>query len=78
MEGSALQQEREYDLSIAQAWHAARFNALAQSGKLKGLSTYIGKKASAKKSPLASAISFFHSMKSAGFPVTITRTPREP
>lgn len=77
MEGAALKSEREYDLAIAQVWHAARFNALAQVGKLKSLSNYIGKKASGKKSTLASAIAFFHNMKAAGFPVEITRTPRE-
>lgn len=71
-----MRADREYDLAIAQAHHAARFNALAQVGKLKGLSNYIGKRASGKKSALASAISFFHSMKAAGFPVTITRVER--
>lgn len=79
MEGAALRQEREYDLSIAQQWHGAKFNALAQVGKLKSLSNYIGKRATGgKKSTLASAIAFFHSMKAAGFPVEISRVEREP
>lgn len=76
MEGAALKAEREYDLAIAQVWHGARFNALAQVGKLRGLSNYIGKRATGKKSTLASAVSFFHSMRAAGFPVTITRVER--
>lgn len=78
MQGAVLRQEREYDLVIAQGWHAARFNALAQTGKLRGLATYIGKRASGKRSQAADALAFFHSMKAKGFPVEITRVPREP
>lgn len=77
MEGAQLKSEREYDLAIAGQWHGARFNALAQNGKLRSLSNYLTKRSAGKKSTLASAISFFHSMKAAGFPVEITRTPRE-
>ena len=78
MEGAALKSEREYDMVIAAQWHGARFNALAQNGKLKSLSNYIGKRASGKTSQAAAAASFFHAMKSAGFPVEITRVEREP
>lgn len=78
MEGAQLKSEREYDLSIAQAWHAARFGALAQNGKLKGLSNYISKQSSGKQSSMAGAIAFFHAMKAAGLPVTITRVERKP
>lgn len=77
MEGAQLKAEREYDMAIAQQWHGARFNALAQVGKLRNLSNYLTKRTAGKKSALASAISFFHSMKAAGFPVEITRVPRE-
>jgi hypothetical protein len=72
MEGSALRQEREYDLAIAQAYHGAKFGALAQAGKLKALSNYIGKKGSGK-SPLAAALNFMHNMKASGVPVEISR-----
>lgn len=77
MEGAALKSEREYDMAIAQAWNGARFNALAQVGKLKGLSTYLGKKASGKRNAAADAAAFFHAMKSAGLPITITRVERK-
>lgn len=76
MDGAALKVEQEYDLSISQAWHGARFNALAQAGKLRGLSSYLGKRHAGKKSAAASAIAFFHAMKAAGVPVTISRVPR--
>lgn len=72
MAGAALRQERDYDLAIAQAYHMAKFNALQKAGKLKGLSHYIGKKAS-KKSQAADALAFFHRMKASGAPVEITR-----
>lgn len=78
MQGAQLKFEREYDLSIAHAWHAAKFNALAQVGKLKSLSNYTGKRASGKKSTAAQAVAFFHAMKAAGLPVTITRVERKP
>lgn len=77
MEGARLKSEREYDMAIAQSWNGARFNALAQVGKLKGLANYVGK-ATAKKSSVAGATAFFHAMKSAGLPITITRVEREP
>lgn len=75
MEGAALRIEREYDLALAQAWHGAKFNGLAQAGKLRRLSQYVGRKSS-KPSPASSALAFFHRMKAAGFPVEIRRTER--
>lgn len=78
MDAAALSTEREYDLSIAHAWHAAKFNALAQAGKLRALSNYISKKSMGKKSAAAEAVAFFHAMKAAGLPVTITRVERKP
>lgn len=79
MEGAALRSAQEYELSIAQAWHAARFNALAQVGKLKGLKTYLAKSATTgKRSIAAEAVNFFQQMKAQGFPVTITRSARKP
>lgn len=73
-----LKSEREYDLSIARAWHGGQFSAMAQAGKLKGLSTYIGNRASGgKKSAPAAAIAFFHAMKAAGLPVEITKVERK-
>lgn len=77
MEGAALKSERAYDLSIAEAWHGARFNALAQNNKLRGLSSYLTKRNAGGKSSAASAIAFFHAMKAAGLPVTITRVERK-
>jgi hypothetical protein len=74
MEGSALRQEREYDLAIAQAYHTAKFGNLAQAGKLKGLSAYQSKKkGEGKRSAWAGALSFFHNAKASGVPVEITR-----
>lgn len=78
MEGAQLKLEREYDLAIAQAWHMAEFNARKKVNKLRGLSEYIGKRAGGKKSSAAQAIAFFHAMKAAGLPVTITRVERKP
>lgn len=81
MEGAALRQEREYDIAISQAWHTAIFALNGYAGKLKGksLSDYlIGKgKVQTKRSTVADAIAYFHSMKAAGLPVTITRTERK-
>lgn len=68
--------ERRYDLAIAEAWHAAKFNGLGQNGKLRGLSSYLGKKPSGKTGA-AQAIAFFHSLKAKGIPVEIRRTPRK-
>lgn len=76
MEGAALRAEQQYDLLISQEWHGARFNALAQGGKLRSLSSYIGKKPG-KKAIAPGALAFFHKMKAAGLPVTITRVPRK-
>lgn len=76
MEGAALRQQRDYDAMIAQAWNGAKFNALAQVGKLKSLSTYTSE--TNKPSAHAGAVAFFHQMKAAGFPVTITRSVRRP
>lgn len=79
MEGAALRQEREYNLAISQAWHTAIFALNGYAGKLKGksLSDYQVGKERPKQSSTARAIAFFHAMKSAGFPVTITRVPRK-
>jgi hypothetical protein len=77
MEGAQLRLEREYDLDVSHAWHSAKFGALAQNGKLKGLKSYLGKANSGKRSVAADALNFFHHMKSRGFPVRIYRTPRE-
>lgn len=74
MEGAALAAERAYDLSVAQAWHAAKFATLSDAGKLKGLSSYLGKRRG--KNPLSAALAFFHQMKASGFPVKITRVDR--
>lgn len=78
MEGAQLRLEREYDLSISHAWHSAKFNLLAQAGKLGGLAKYIQKKAASAKSIAASAVSFFHDLKARGFPVEIERVERKP
>jgi hypothetical protein len=78
MEGAQLRLEREYDLDISHAWHSAKFNGLAQVGKLRGLKSYLGKAASGVRSTAASALAFFHKMKAAGLPVTITRSVRKP
>lgn len=79
MQGATLKAEREYDLLISQAWHEAKFNALAQVGKLKGLKSYIGKKAvGGKRSKAADAVAFFHALKAAGVAVSITRSARKP
>lgn len=80
MEGAALKQERAYDLAITQAWHTAIFALNGYGGKLKGktLSDFLVGKDKPKRSTVASAIAFFHSMKSAGLPVEITRVERKP
>lgn len=77
MEGAGLSQERAYDRSIAEAWHGARFNALVQNGKLRDLASYLTKRNAGGKSSSANAIAFFHAMKEAGLPVTITKVPRK-
>lgn len=77
MEGAQLKAEREYDMAIAHQWHGARFNALAQVGKLKPLSNYIAQRSTGKKAKHAQAVAFFHAMRAAGLPVEITRVPRK-
>jgi hypothetical protein len=77
MEGAVLKSQREYDMAVAHAWHGAMFGALAQSGKLKGLSSYIGNRAGGKKSTAAAAVMFFQALKAAGLPVTITKVERK-
>lgn len=79
MEGAALRQEREYNQVISQAWHTAVFVLQGYSGKLKGksLSDYLAGQNKPKPSKAAQAIAFFHAMKAAGLPVTITRKPRK-
>lgn len=80
MEAAALRREREYDLAMTQAWNTAIFALNGYGGKLKGksLSDYLIGKPEKKRSTLSDAVAFFHSMKSAGLPVTITRTERKP
>lgn len=80
MEGAALKQEREYDLAITQAWNTAIFALNGYGGKLKNksLSDYLIGKEKPKRSTVASAVAFFHSMRSAGFPVEITRLEKKP
>lgn len=80
MEGAALRQEREHDREMTQAWNTAMFAINGYGGKLKGkaLSDYLIGKDKPKRSSTASAIAFFHSMKAAGLPVTITRAERAP
>lgn len=80
MEGAALRQEREYDRAIAQAWHTAIFALNGYGGKLKGksLSDFLISQDKPKPSKAAQAAAFFHAMKAAGLPVTITRVERKP
>lgn len=80
MEGAALRREREVDLMIAHAWHAATFGGLAQVGKLKGLSTYTGKKkpGSSIRNHASEAAAFFHALKASGADIDIKLVPREP
>lgn len=77
MEGAALAAERKFDFAIAEAWHAAKFGVMAENGKLRGLSTYIGKK-KGKRSLAADAAAFFHRMKAAGMDVDIKKVVRKP
>jgi hypothetical protein len=75
MEGAALKQEREYDLTITQAWHTAMFALNGYGGKLKGrtLADFLIGKERPKPSKAAQAVAFFHSLKARGIPVEITR-----
>lgn len=81
MEAAALKREREHDLAISQAWHTAIFALNGYAGKLKNksLSDYLisKDKAQPKRSTVADAVAYFHSMKAAGLPVTITRVERK-
>lgn len=76
MKGAADASLERYELATYEAYQAAKFNALAQTGKLKALSTYMPKKGSTKKSQAMQAVAFFHRMQAAGIAVKITRTPR--
>lgn len=78
LEGAQLRLEREYDLDISHAWHSAKYNALAQVGKLKGLKSYLGKVASGVRSTASDALAFFHSLRARGIPVKIERVERKP
>jgi hypothetical protein len=70
MEGAAEAEGKAYDRLLAQAWHTEAF---AREKKLKKLSSYVGKKADAKRSIAADAMAFFHRMKATGVPVEISR-----
>ena len=78
MEGAALAAKREYDLSIATAWHTAMFVLSGYSGGLKGkkLSDFLSSSDSKPdhRSNDARGIHFFHQLKAAGVPIEITRT----
>lgn len=78
MEGATLKFERGYDLAVAQVWHGARFNALAQVGKLRGLKSYLSKATSTAKSAAAQALGFFHALRARGIPIKIERVERKP
>lgn len=79
MEGVQLKAEREHDERTALAWQTAIFALKGYAGELKNkkLSDYlIGKASKATRSAASDAVSFFHSMKAAGFPITIERVER--
>lgn len=82
MEGAALAQRQRLDLATFTAWHTAIFALNGYGGGLKGksLADFLIKDGSSPKSeaPLqhAQAIHFFQRMKARGFPVEITRIPR--
>jgi hypothetical protein len=81
MEAAALAAKREYDLAITQAWHTAIFALNGYAGKLKGktLANFLsGGERVRKQSNAAHAVAFFHRMKSAGMPVSISRVLRKP
>lgn len=79
MEGAKLKAEREYDRTISLAWNTAQFALKGYSGQLKGksLSDYLISQDKPKRSSAASAIAFFHAMKAAGLPITITKVERK-
>lgn len=81
MEGAAIAQRQRLDLATFTAWHTAIFALNGYGGRLKGksLADFLIKDGSPKsEAPLehAQAIHFFQGMKARGFPVEITRIPR--
>lgn len=80
MEAAALRQEREYNQSIALAWHTAVFALNGYGGKLKGksLSDFLIGQPQRTTSKFASAAMFFNRLKAAGVPITVTRTEPKP
>lgn len=79
MKGMARAASRQFDAAIVTAWHTARFalNGYADKGRLAGTLTLAdllsASKQSSRKTKSAEAIAFFHSLKSRGFDVKITR-----
>lgn len=76
MEGAALAEHKRIDLAILTSWHTAMFGLSGYAGKLKGkkLSDYLsGAVSEGGSAGPFQAISFFHRMKAAGFPVKIER-----
>jgi ketopantoate reductase len=71
MQGAALAAERQHDLAMMIAWHAAGFtNGGMKNRKLTDFQ--IGHRKT-ERSAAADAVAFFRNMKEAGFPVEIKR-----
>lgn len=75
MDGLSRRGKRRFDANIALAWHTAVFALNGYAGKLKGksLGDYLSTAPRKEPDNTAKAIAFFHSMRSAGFDVKITR-----